>query len=150
MTPCPKCGDMRIRRIEKDPRCRSGQTVRQVCLRCTQKRLRRLVTSTPLAGFRNRLQQARRRGKFVVTVDARYLLTLWEKQKGLCVLSGVKMTWRTGDTRLTSISIDRIDQEKGYEPGNVRLICFGLNNLRSHRSDKEALALARAYVKWQN
>lgn len=114
-----------------------------------QKRIRTLATSTPLAGFRNRLGQARRRGKFEVAIDARYLLDLWKKQEGLCALSGVKMAWREGALKIHSISIDRLDCSKGYVPGNVRLICFGLNNLRGRFSDKEALALARAFVKWQ-
>lgn len=39
----------------------------------------------------------------------------------------------------TNISVDRIDNTIGYVQGNVRLVCFMVNNIRSDMSDIEMM-----------
>lgn len=86
-----------------------------------------------------------------VTIDD--LMRMFEANGGRCMLSGVKMTWgareKARKPSLHSISLDRIDNTKGYERGNVRIICHGLNALRGGWSDKEMMALAVALVEFQ-
>ncbi len=79
-----------------------------------------------------------------ITVD--YLMDLWREQGGLCAISGVEMTWRRGELRPTSISVDRIDRDKGYEIGNVRLIAYQINTFRGRWSDEQMLDMARILV----
>lgn len=77
-----------------------------------------------------------------VTVDE--LMDLYLTQNGCCALSGIKMTWASGKgVQPTSISIDRINNDKGYEVGNVRLICFTINAFRGRMNDSEMLDMAR-------
>ena len=73
-------------------------------------------------------------------------MALWVAQGGRCALSGIEMTWAKGKALPTSISMDRIDQTKGYVPGNVRLLCLGVNALRGIQTDEETIAMARAIV----
>lgn len=64
------------------------------------------------------------------------------RQDGLCALTGIKMTYGIGRTG-TSMSLDRIEQEKGYISGNVRIICDAINMFRGMGSDDEMLRLAK-------
>lgn len=43
-------------------------------------------------------------------------------------------------------SIDRLDNSRGYVPGNVRVVCSIYNFMRSNHSDEDVLAVARALV----
>jgi hypothetical protein len=46
----------------------------------------------------------------------------------------------------TSLSVDRIDNSKGYIPGNVRLVCVAINAFRGTMNDEEMLKMARALI----
>ena len=55
---------------------------------------------------------------------------LYEKQQGLCALSGIEMTLLHGTTKQqnpTKISTDRIDNNKGYSKDNIQLIAWQAN-----------------------
>ncbi len=99
---------------------------------------------TPRYALISILALARKRAD--TTIDQQYLLELYDVQQGLCALSGIKMTWATGKMSPTSISVDRIDQAKGYIEGNVRLVCVAINAFRSTMSDQEMLKMARALI----
>lgn len=43
-------------------------------------------------------------------------------------------------------SVDRIDCSRGYLPGNVRVVCWAFNTMRSDFPDEVVLTLARALV----
>lgn len=79
-----------------------------------------------------------------VTIDQ--LMEKWKSQGGLCLVSGVRMTWKGGVTKPTSISIDRIDSKRGYTEDNVRLVCCMVNIFKGRWSDAEMLAMAKAIV----
>lgn len=101
--------------------------------------------ASPRNALRTSLHNAKTRGQEVaITVDD--AMALWVAQGGRCALSGIEMTWAKGKALPTSISMDRIDQTKGYVPGNVRLLCLGVNALRGIQTDEETIAMARAIV----
>ena len=59
------------------------------------------------------------------------LLDLWEKQNGLCAVSGRKMTHIAGKGRLSNnISIDRIDNHKEYTLDNIQLVTCDSNRIK--------------------
>jgi hypothetical protein len=76
------------------------------------------------------------------------LMRKWFSQRGLCALSGIRMTWAPGHhgPTATSISIDRIDWALGYTDRNTRLICHCINSFRGRMSDAELLVVTRALV----
>ena len=79
------------------------------------------------------------------------LKVLWDKQGGWCPLTGWKMIlprgtvgkWPAGN-RLKRASIDRIDNDKGYVTGNIRLVCVIANYARNRFSDYELLSFCQA------
>lgn len=79
------------------------------------------------------LKSLLRRGKSVDRSGLSYefLLKLYERQRGRCAISNVEMTWVTRRGRVqTNLSIDRIDQNIGYLPTNVHLVCDVVNMMR--------------------
>lgn len=65
---------------------------------------------------RNKLGRAM---EFALTLD--YLLDLILKQRGRCYISGIPLVFKPNSE--WKCSIERIDNSKGYVPGNVCLIC---------------------------
>lgn len=65
-------------------------------------------------------------------IDLQYLHELWDKQKGLCALSGMPMTYYFDSGRVpTNLSVDRIDSSLGYIKGNIQLVCMAVNQMKS-------------------
>jgi hypothetical protein len=77
---------------------------------------------------------ARGRAKWLkrdFNIDAEYIMALYEKQAGLCALSGIEMTHEVGKKHVPSnMSIDRIDSQYGYIKGNVQLVCYQINIMK--------------------
>lgn len=65
-----------------------------------------------------------------------YLLELLQKQNRRCAVTGKAFTFG-GDEVGTNISIDRIDSNKPYSAGNVRLVCVAVNYMKRRMSDDE-------------
>lgn len=57
-----------------------------------------------------------------------HCVDLWRAQRGLCALTGVPMTLDLSQHRPTEVSIDRLDNGKGYLVGNVRLTAHWANH----------------------
>lgn len=60
------------------------------------------------------------------------LRRLWDKQRGVCPLTGWKMEPRKTGSGLIprTVTVDRIDPKRGYVRGNIRLISFAANNAK--------------------
>lgn len=59
-----------------------------------------------------------------------------------CPVLGTKLTL-AGGKRDTSPSLDRIEPKKGYRKGNVRVISFRANTLKSNATVEELEAVLR-------
>lgn len=76
-----------------------------------------------------RVRSGKRRYEF--DLDAYFLFSLFDEQDGRCAVSGIEMerpqaaAFRTDQPFM--ISVDRIDNSKGYTRGNVRLVCLIVN-----------------------
>jgi len=81
--------------------------------------------------------------------DYKYLVSLWEKQNGICFYSGVEMvTPNTKEKRsIYSASLDRIDSNKPYQKGNVVWCCWGCNAGKNEWSAKEYIDLCTLVAK---
>ncbi len=95
------------------------------------------------------LQGARRSSKTrkhkAPTIDADFLKTLWATQAGLCHWTGIPMTIERDSP--WSVSIDRLDNSKGYDADNVQLCCWWANLARNNYTVEEfrnILAAVRA------
>jgi hypothetical protein len=86
-----------------------------------------------------------------VTIDQ--LMQIFKDQDGRCALSGIRMEWSAGKSngmpQPRSMALDRIDSDGGYEFGNVRLLCFCVNNFRGKMSDDETREMLRLFFEHQ-
>lgn len=82
---------------------------------------------------------------FNITLD--YLRELWDKQNGVCALSGVPMTFLLKEGRTpTNVSIDKIDRTKGYTIGNIQLVCMACNQIKSDLTEEEMYNFCKKIV----
>lgn len=78
------------------------------------------------------------------SLTTEYLKQQWEKQKGICPYTNIKMilprnTLAYNKTKsLMKASLDRIDSSKGYIEGNVEFVCSAIN-LAKNNFSKEAM-----------
>ena len=79
-------------------------------------------------------------------ITLKYLKFLWEKQKGICPYTGIKLKLFThslsryktnmkADIRYASL--DRIDANKPYAKGNVQFVAWPINYAKNDMSDKQ-------------
>jgi len=87
--------------------------------------------STPENFLRSALARLRKPCDFGIE----YLMQLWERQNGRCKATGIKMTHCF--RHLLSVSIDRIDNNMGYNKGNIRLVCKWVNLGRRRHTARE-------------
>lgn len=114
----------------------------------TAYKLKKRIES-PWSVLRSAWKSARHRHIDGVQFTFEELKRIYNKQKGLCALSGIKMTWVNGTKKPlpTSLSIDRIKSGKGYTKKNVRLVCYSINSFRQSMVDSEMVEMAKAIVR---
>jgi hypothetical protein len=91
---------------------------------------------------------SQRKQHLAFNIDLAYLLELYNKQDGLCALSGVNMTYTAGNGRTnTNISIDRIDSAVGYSRGNVQFVCDLVNRMKQDLPEEDLFMWCRRILK---
>jgi hypothetical protein len=90
--------------------------------------------------------KCRRNLEFAIDLD--YLLALVDAQEGRCALSGWELEFtRGGDFKggknPRGCTVDRIDNSRGYVPGNVQLACCLPNYLKADMDLAEFRSLCR-------
>ena len=87
-----------------------------------------------------------------VTVTVDELVKLYHKQDGRCAALGIKLTpvkkesGRYVCNRWTTLSLDRIDNTRGYSLDNLRLTCWAANGMRGTLSIDESQAQATEFT----
>lgn len=83
------------------------------------------------SALRVKLDNARqrvRRSNGTTTLNVDQLLEAFKRQGGCCYYTGVSLTYDQGGD--TDVSIDRMDNTKGYTVDNVALCCWRVNNMK--------------------
>ena len=83
-------------------------------------------------------------------IPLEYFLELYDKQKGKCAISNIDMTFikkLDGIKIHTNLSIDRIDSSRGYEIGNIQLVCAVVNIMKTTLSMNELMWWCNQIVK---
>ncbi len=78
------------------------------------------------------------------------LQAIYDAQEGRCAVSGRPMSCELrvgGDW--SRCSIDRIDNRLGYVPGNIHLVCKGVNLSRNDQSLDEYIQLCKDVVRYR-
>lgn len=99
--------------------------------------------STITAGCRNR---ARRKG-YDCDIDYAYMLELLDKQNGRCAATGILLEASAANTKTYSnpwtISVDRMDNSKGYTKDNVRLVTYMYNTCKGQWTEEQVVHMCR-------
>lgn len=105
---------------------------------CLRPRLDGKITKTVVHKIR---AKARDRG-ITCTVTLELLQKLFDYQNGMCVYSGLPITFPSSstDNRWTA-SLDRIDSSKGYIEGNVQWVHKRINSMKNDMTEKEFIEL---------
>lgn len=73
------------------------------------------------------------------------IIALAEKQDWKCARTGIDLDLTAGQgTRPFGPSVDRIDNARGYEPGNIQIVCTIYNYAKNAFTDADVLTLATA------
>lgn len=151
---CSECGENKLfeefgARYKKNGKLVRYQGQLPACNACETARQRASIHKNRINFLNSKLRDTQRRAKdggykLSVKFTIEYLLQLYEDQQGLCAITGLPMTWghegehgNSGNRRGTNISIDRIDSNLTYIPGNVRLVCDRVNKIRSNMDDTD-------------
>lgn len=104
-------------------------------------RLRRIVSRLPI-----RISKLTNKGRTLMnTITHSDLLTLYAKQGGRCALTGWELTPLVKCKN--TISIDRIDNSKGYTIDNIQLVAAQANRAKNKWTNDEFIELCRAVAR---
>ena len=95
-------------------------------------------------GLKLMLHSARTRSKKInreFDIDLDYIKRLWARQKGICKLSQLPMSFGIGTKN--KVSIDRITSKKGYVKGNCQLIISKVNLAKNDMSNHEFIQMCK-------
>lgn len=95
--------------------------------------------------FNKIIKDIRRRADTTITIED--LERMWERQNGLCALSGLQMTYNHNGPSPDAVSVDRIDPNGRYELNNIRLCTKWANMARSSLTDKEFVTWCKLILK---
>lgn len=127
---CSKCGSTKkIDRFEMSKGYRSN-----ICRRCRSRGKRKRISESPYAYLNNLYGQLshKRRKTHGFSISKEDLYKIYDKQQGICKYSGLPMTYIKDGSgyHLTNISIDRLDNDKGYDKENICLVCLAVNMMK--------------------
>jgi len=97
--------------------------------------------------FKSRIENIRKRGRKInkeCVIDWLYLKEIFPQDKKCPIL---EIPFKTGDQggRFNSPSIDRIDNSKGYEKGNVIWVSSLANSIKTSATPEQIVAVGEFY-----
>ena len=129
--------------------------LQNACKECSHLKMRKYYEGNGIDGFlkkliRNAKHNSDKKGKiehFELNFDE--LKELYVKQKGLCAITDIKMTYlsyKSNNARECSkynISIDRIDSSKYYTIDNIQLVCVIVNHMKWDMEQKDFIEMCK-------
>ena len=86
-------------------------------------------------------------------LTTKYLWELYQKQHGLCALTGQQLVlpidYRAKWQLTTNLSLDRIDSSQGYIPGNVQWVTKDTNFMKQSLSQDQFIRICNLVVAYQ-
>lgn len=95
----------------------------------------------PVSWFNEKVRHAANRNKeFSITIE--YLWKIYIKQNRRCALSGVPLDFNAS-SEASTVSIDRVDNNKGYIVGNIQLLDSRVNMMKYTYSQKDFITICQ-------
>jgi len=107
---------------------------------------------TPFRWFVLRARYRDGKKHYGCDITAEYIKDLWEKQKGICPITGWNLILPDGTDKAwknaspANASLDRIDNTKGYIQGNVRFVAVMANLARQIFTDEQLIDFCQSVV----
>lgn len=83
------------------------------------------------------LERDTKENNIELKISCKDILTLYNKQGGKCIVTGIKMTYirddpehRDNNRYLYNMVVDRIDHQKAYTRDNIQLVCNVITKMR--------------------
>ena len=121
-----------------------GTYLRTVCKSCRNVERNKNRSNNPESYIRHLYSQLKysrkkKNPELKWAIEPEDLISLWNLQDGRCALTGIFMTWgKDGSGRKElNISIDRIDPNEHYIPGNIQLVCGRVNYMKHTLPEEE-------------
>lgn len=106
------------------------------CNTCKNEKRRERGRTNPLSMIRIKIQSAKQRAKkknIPYNLTAEYVYDLYKKQEGKCYYTNEPMFLaQDGKKRAMSLSIDRVNIEKGYTQKNIVLCTDRINSIKNN------------------
>lgn len=105
-----------------------------VCSSCKQDQRNKSISKSPKSFMQHLIWQLKSKRikegyEWTITIDD--LMKIYNNQRGICKLSGIELTHIKGKGHIdTNISLDRINNDKGYTPDNIQIIAYIVNMMR--------------------
>ena len=93
---------------------------------------------------RKMIERAKSRNRHEVTISNKDIYNIWPEDNKCPIM---KTTFRRGEPRTNSPSLDRIDSSKGYESGNIQIICTLANKMKQNATQQELERFCEYYGK---
>lgn len=146
-TRCSKSKDQSRFEVSKGTRL-------NICRRCRSAGKRKRISATPYSYLSHLFSHIgySRRQTHLFHIVREDLYALYDKQEGLCAITGELMTYiKDGKGKrkgtMANISIDRIDNDGPYSPENIQLVCFAVNIMKHTHSMEEFLKWCKLVAK---
>ncbi len=108
---------------------------RKFCGKCQYKKISEKMKNDTNLFLENALYQkkyAKRTRGYEFDLDLDYIIRLFEYQQGKCFYTDQLMSLTRGSGRLVNtLSIDRMDNSKGYIKGNIVFCCDKINSIKT-------------------
>ena len=97
--------------------------------------------SNPLGYNRSLAMNTAKKKNLEFNLNSEFLLKLYLNQNKRCAVSGILIVPVDKKCKkINQISIDRIDNSKGYTTDNIQLVALGINYLRNTFTVDEAIS----------
>lgn len=129
---CPHCGKKQV--FANKYKLKRALLNNSVCRVCTFKILsesnikNNSYKGIPNSWFTEKQKSARKRGR-EFEFDIKYIWRIYIKQNRACALSGLPLDF-SKETDIAMVSIDRIDNKKGYVKRNIQLLHKDVNFMK--------------------
>jgi len=133
---CSKCKEIKpIKEFQFNRRGQKYEYRFSFCNACRKKQAYLNLNSDikkRLNDFCNRKKREAIKNNIQFDLDGKYLLLMFKKQKGKCFYTEYEIDWKVGKGfKRNALSLDRIDNDKGYVKGNIVLCTKKANTIKS-------------------
>jgi len=137
---CTSCGETNPKKFGKLNKSKCSRCYGRIAYHNDSKPayFRRLIS-----GIRSRAHRKNKK-RIACTINASYLINLWDKQNGRCAISGLKMILEKRS--LFSASADRKESKLDYTDDNVQLVCVAINLAKQSHTDSQIRQFLDSYV----